>query len=77
MDWPSLLPDLNPIENLWSLLVRRVYADFHQFDDVESLIDAICEAWDSFTIDKLKRLLDAMPSRIGAVLPSKDAQNKY
>ncbi len=56
--------------------MRRVYADFRQFDDVESLVDAICEASNSFTIDELKRLVDSMLSRLGAVLPAKGVQTK-
>ena len=25
MEWPACLPDLNPIENLWAYVVRKVY----------------------------------------------------
>uniref|UniRef100_A0A1I7Z727 DDE_3 domain-containing protein n=1 Tax=Steinernema glaseri TaxID=37863 RepID=A0A1I7Z727_9BILA len=34
MDWPACSPDLNPMENLWGLLVRRVYAEGRQFGTV-------------------------------------------
>ncbi len=33
---PSRSPDMNPIENLWGILVRRVYANGRQFDSVTS-----------------------------------------
>ena len=45
IDWPARSPDLNPIENLWGYMVTKVYEDFRQFDDVESLSEAIAFAW--------------------------------
>lgn len=48
LDWPSCSPDLNPIENLWGILVRRVYKKDGQpiqFDTKERLKRAITEEW--------------------------------
>ena len=36
-DWPPYSPDLNPIENLWGWLVRKVYANGRQFDSVDEI----------------------------------------
>ena len=37
MIWPSNSPDLNPIENLWSIVNRRVYADGRQYSSKDAL----------------------------------------
>ncbi|CAD6189622.1 unnamed protein product [Caenorhabditis auriculariae] len=37
LDWPACSPDLNPVENLWSVLVRRVYANAKQYTTVNDL----------------------------------------
>ena len=45
LDWPAYSPDLNPIENLWSYMVRNIYANGRTFDDVDELWEAIQECW--------------------------------
>ena len=37
LDWPAKSPDLNIIENVWSLIARAVYDNARQFDTVEDL----------------------------------------
>jgi len=31
LEWPAYSPDLNPIENLWGIMARRVYANGKQY----------------------------------------------
>lgn len=45
LDWPACSPDLNPIENLWGWLVRKVYKGGRQFLTVADLKTAVREAW--------------------------------
>ena len=41
ISWPSVSPDLNQMENLWSLLVRAVYANGKQYASFSELKAAI------------------------------------
>ena len=42
--------DLNPIENLWTIMVRRLYLNNRQFATVSDLQKDVQEAWDSIDL---------------------------
>ena len=77
MDWPSCSPDLNPIENLWGILVRQVYRDFRQFESLQDLREAIETAWDNIDPEVLKKLADSMTKRCIKVIKNKGAPSGY
>ncbi len=43
MDWPSMSPDLNPIEHLWGILKRKV--EERKVSNIHQLRDVIMEEW--------------------------------
>lgn len=45
LEWPAVSPDLNPVENLWSILSQQVYKNGRQFDTLKDLKEAIKEEW--------------------------------
>ncbi|EYB92467.1 hypothetical protein Y032_0193g1383 [Ancylostoma ceylanicum] len=77
MDWPACSPDLNPIENLWGILARRVYANARQYSSVAELETAVRQAWDSIESSTLKNLVDGMQRRIFEVIYNKGGPTKY
>ncbi len=43
MDWPSMSPDLNPIEHLWGILKQKVKE--RKVSNIHQLRDVIMEVW--------------------------------
>lgn len=77
LKWPAVSPDLNPIENLWSILSNQVYKNGRQFDNLKSLKTAIQEEWAKLDEDILHRLVDSMPRRITSVQINRGGHTKY
>lgn len=77
LDWPAVSPDLNPIENVWGLVVRHVYADNRQFSSNTELKVAIVRAWESLDKKIIRKLYDSMQNRIFEVINLNGAITKY
>jgi transposase len=75
LDWPSQSPDLNPIENLWSILDQRLQE--RKPNTEAELFKILTEAWDSLETDLLTRLVDSMPRRCAAVIAVQGRMTKY
>ena len=66
-DWPGNSPDLNPMENLFSILNAKVYCD-PEPQTLDELKKRIRKAWREITIDCIKSLLHSMPKRLESVI---------
>jgi transposase len=68
MVWPARSPDFNPIENLWSIVARKVYEDCRQFHTVTELKEMILKCWSEIPRKAIEKLIESMPRRCVAVI---------
>ena len=68
MVWPPNSPDLNPIENLWSILKRKVYSNGKQFSSKTELWEAIQVAMRSIDSTTIENLTNSVNERIFEVI---------
>lgn len=73
--WPSQSPDLNPIENLWSILDRNCMD--RQCKNEDELFNLLQNEWQALPLELLQRLVMSMPRRIDAVLKARGGPTKY
>ena len=77
MEWPARSSDLNPIENVWSFMVRHVYSQGRQFLTVDALEDAIFKAWTAVDKSLAVKLCLSMPKRCIAVLENRGLKTDF
>ena len=76
MDWPGNSPDLNPIENLW-LVVNRKVAE-RRPTSLPDLQQAICTVWcTEINKEMCQNLVNSMPQRLQMVIKNKGYPTKY
>ena len=68
MEWPPNSPDLNPIENLWAIIKRRVYSNGRQFTKLNELWNAIKDVSGSITPTEISNLTNSVDQRLVTIL---------
>ncbi len=66
MDWPSMSPDLNPIEHLWGILKRKV--EERKSSNIHLLRNIILEEWKRTPVPTCEARVNSMPKRVKAVM---------
>lgn len=72
---PPQSPDLNPIENLWDELDRRIRK--RTIKNKQDLKNALLEEWNLISNNYTKVLVNSMQNRLNAVLESRGGPTKY
>ncbi|KAL6458144.1 hypothetical protein MHYP_G00333740 [Metynnis hypsauchen] len=71
MVWPPCSPDLNPIENLWSIIKRSVYDGGRQFTSKQQLWEGILSSCKTIEADTIQNLTNSMDERVQKLLSNK------
>lgn len=78
MTWPANSPDLNPIENMWSLLKRRLNDYDSAPKGTEDLNERVSYVWyNEIKPEECQKVIESMPKRIHACLKAKGKWTKY
>ncbi len=75
LDWPADSPDLNPRENLWGIVKRKMRNKRPK--NADELKDTVKETWAFIPPQQCHKLITSMPRRIEAIINAKGATTKY
>ena len=71
MEWPTSSPDLNPIENVWSILKRKLYEGRKQYRNKLDLWEAIKSIFAEVAPEEIDNLTNSMDDRLVKVIERK------
>ena len=77
LPWPSCSPDLNPIENVWRDVKRRVASHEEKPANLDELFSQTLREWNMTSPDYIRALYNSMHRRIEAVIKAKGGHTKY
>lgn len=75
--WPPYSPDLNIIENLWSIIKRRVRKRTPFPSNVDQLWSYVEEEWYQVTVEEIQALYESIPRRVNAVIQARGGWTRY
>lgn len=75
MSWPSQSPDLNPIENLWSVLKKSLSTQV--FKSKDDLWEKVQKFWYEIPQETCRKLVSSMPRRVQKVVQNNGGCTGY
>jgi len=77
VDWAPQSSEMNPIENVWSVLERCLRARLTPPTTLDMFFDALCEEWARLLDSLFAGLSEEMPRRVRALAEASGHSTKY
>jgi hypothetical protein len=77
LEWPSRSPDLNPVENVWGLMVEKIRSWNMVPRNREELWRAIQQEWIELNEEHVRNAVESMNRRLINVIEINSATTKY
>ena len=77
LPWPSLSPDLSPIEHLWDELDRRLRVRNVPPATPDELFAVLQKDWETIPRQTIQHLIASMPRRCWAVIQANGGHTRY
>ena len=75
--WPAQCPDLNPIENVWSTMKRKL-RDLHTYpSNPDALYEQLRDIWNKLLDTYFTTLISSMANRCNAIKKVRGSSSKY
>jgi len=75
LQWPAYSPDLNPIENIWSILKLKIA--YKNIRTVKGLKAEIKKEWNKLSIQISRKLVQSMDNRISSLIKEEGDYTLY
>lgn len=78
--WPPRSPDLNPIENIWSIVdanLKRNIVSQNTSMSPDQIYEEVLKAWNMVTSEQCNAVVGSMPSRLAQLKKGKYCMLKY
>jgi transposase len=75
--WPAMSPDLNHIEHICDMLVRRMHAREPPVQNIRQLEAALHREWQQLSQQDIRRLTGGMRRRVEAVIQARWGYTRY
>ncbi len=74
-EWPAQSPDMNPMENVWAMLLDGI--NRKPVTSVATLKKRLKDEWKKLPQTKIASAINSMPTRLEAVKKAKGGSTKY
>lgn len=74
LPWSGNSPDINPIENVWSMVAKA--ADYN-VTNKQQLFDSVRRAWDQVSVEYIRNLYHSMPRRLSEAIRNRGGSTHY